>query len=134
MKSEKVIRVLEVLLVIALLGAAAYMRCRQLIPLPEEAEYLTRSYVTSNGPQTEGLGRALEVAYVYVLHGIMGLLGNRHIVALVAQIAIQLLAALLLYLATRQMAHPVPGIALLAYVAFAPEMVRLGSTNSPQLC
>lgn len=131
--SRKPLLWIEVILVIALFAAGALLRLAELPMVSEESVYPELAYVSSAGQRIPQIAHGAVYIYVWTLHLLFMLLGNKAAAAVGLQIVLQLLGALLLYFSVRKMAGKVPAVLLLAFFLLSPTQVEKAAALSPEL-
>ncbi len=125
--------VLGILLSVALLVVGFSLRAQQV----GGAEYSTSVYYEA-AKVTEGQGIPQSVHgavyfYVWLLHGVLLLLGNYASAGIWVQIVLQLAASFLLFLVVRKLVGFIAGLAVLGFCMLAPYMVDSCLVLSPDM-
>ncbi len=105
-----------------------------LLPLAgEDANYFEISKVTTDA--TDSLQSVQGSVYYYcmLLHGLFRITGNNWEAGIWLQIGLQMIGALLCYLAVRRLIGKIPAVLVLCFVLFSPGSAEAGITYSPQI-
>ncbi|MBO5337831.1 MAG: hypothetical protein J6A94_11970 [Lachnospiraceae bacterium] len=133
MSDSVVCGVVEALAVVGLLALGIYLRVDKLMTITDSVEgmvYFDAAHVAAdyNIPQVV---HGATYIYLYLLHSIFLLLGNKLVAAVSVQIFLQILAAILLYCAIRKLSGSCAGVVVTAFMMLSPYLIKESLTLSP---
>ena len=124
----------EAVFAVCVLAAGALLRFVNLERAGEDADYFQWAMVTGDPfPDRFMAATGMTGGYLYVLHGILYLLGNRYEAGIVGQILLQLAGSFLAFLGVRKMAGRETAGVLWLFLMLAPVSVKEGLTYSPRM-
>lgn len=124
--------VLEGIMIALLLIAGLLLRMEQLQHLSEDATYYEMAK-SVEGFGTPLVSHTITKLYIQLLHCLFMVFGNKWIVGIWLQIALQFLAAGLFYIAVREIAGALASVVVVAFLMLAPISVSSGLTYSPEI-
>ena len=133
LKKERFYKILEVIVVCAILGGAGLMRSLYIIdsPVLENEALLNASYVTKSGINNLTYGNSILENFMFLyLRGFMMLFGNIERVAFFAVMGLQLFTMLFVYGAVRRMSGKTAGIICITFLGFVPDYLKSVSNIS----
>lgn len=133
MSGSMVWGVVEALMVVGLLAVGIYLRVDKLMGITDAVEgmvYFDAAHVAAdyNIPQVV---HGATYIYLYLLHSIFLLLGNKLIAAVSVQIFLQILATIFLYCAIRKLSGSCAGVVVTAFMMLSPYMINDSLALSP---
>ncbi len=123
---------IEGVLFIALITAGLFFRIVNMEYAGESASYYDVAKVTEDGGIPE-VTHGATFFYVCLLRILFTVVGNKWIAGIWLQVVLQILAAILLYVAVRKLAGAVSGLILLAMMMLLSTEVMRGLTYSPHM-
>lgn len=129
----KVFLWLEGVLTAALIAAGLFLRAVRPPADPDGSVFLDLAYVSSDGQTIPLFDHGAVYFYILTLRLAFILLGNKVAVALGLQLALQMLAVLMLYFAVRKMAGRVSAVIMMAFFMLSPYMAEKTAFVSPQM-
>ncbi len=128
---------LERFLVLALFAAGIFLRVTQLQPeglaQAEKPVYLELAFISADGQGIPQFVHGAVYLYVCLLRLCFILLGNKAVVAVWLQVALQLSGVLLLHMAVRKMAGRIPAVVMVSFFMLSPYMVKKSLVLSPEM-
>ena len=130
--SPVLLAVLEGVLHVGILAAGIGIRIFSMQYAGEEAAYFDMALVAegSNIPQTV---HGATYVYLHLLRGLFLLVGNKWMAGIWLQIVLQMIAAVLMYLAIGQIGGKMSGLTFMAAMMFFPTEILRGLTYSPDM-
>lgn len=122
----------EKVVLILLMAAGAWLRIYYASPEPEDVTGYFETVKVSVGNALPQVVHGAEYFYLLFLRGVCIMFGNRLSVCLAAQIVLQFLAGLALYLGVRRLAGVIPALTMLAFMMFSGFMVKETLILSPR--
>jgi len=130
---KKIAPVLEWLVVmLGIIGAVAF-RAYMIPTAGEEAAYFEVSKVTGQSGILVQSVQGSVYFYCMLLHGLFMIVGNHWVAGIWLQIVLQMIGAVLLYLAMKRLTGVRTALIVLAVLLFSPSSVEAGITYSPQI-
>ena len=130
--SPVILSVLEGIFFVGILAAGIGIRIYNIQYAGEEASYFDMAQVTENSTIPKMVHGGSYI-YLHLLRGLFLLVGNKWMAGIWLQIALQAVAASLLYLAVSQIGTRVSGLTILAAIMFMPSEILRGLTYSPDM-
>ena len=127
-----VMAVLEGILFVGILAAGIGIRIYNIQYAGEEAAYFDMAQVAEGGSIPQMVHGGTYV-YLHLLRGLFLLVGNKWMAGIWLQIALQAIAAILLYLAVCQIGTGAAGLTFLAAIMLLPSEMLRGLTYSPDM-
>lgn len=130
--SPVLLAVLEDILHVGILAAGIGIRIFSMQYAGEEAAYFDMALVTEDSTIPQTVHGATYI-YLHLLRGLFLLVGNKWMAGIWAQIVMQMIAAVLMYLAIGQIGGKMAGLTFMAAIMFLPAEILRGLTYSPDM-
>ncbi len=119
-------------IILGIIGGVIF-RAYMLPTAGEEAAYFEVSKVTDRGGIMVQSVQGSVYYYCMLLHGLFMLVGNHWIGGIWMQIVMQMLGAVIIYLAVKRLAGSAAAAIVFGFILFAPSSVEAGINYSPQI-
>ncbi len=130
-KQQPIQSVAEAALVVVLLALGLVLRVRQMDEMGQLKAYFEMAEVVP-GKTIPQLVHGAVYFYIRLLHGVFYFLGNKFAAGIWLQIVLQLMGALVLYVATKRLSGHLAALTVLAFLTCSPYMIQKAMLLSPE--
>lgn len=130
-RNRGLLKALEVFAAAVLLGAGIMLRAQGIMDAAGQTSDYFEAAKVAEGQRIPQMVHGAVYYYVQMLHALFLLVGNHFQAALWLQVALQLLASLILFSVVRRLAGSAAALAVLGFCACSPYMVRNALNLSP---
>lgn len=124
--------IVKCLVLTLLLAVGLMLRIACIAYSGEEAAYFDTAKIVE-GTAIPQVAHGATYFYLLLLHGLFYIIGNHWMAGIWLQIALQLMAVILLYLSVRKLAGETAAVVTAAFMMLDPVMILEGLTYSPRL-
>lgn len=121
----------EGLMFVGLIAAGVLLRMAAFPP--EETNIYYEMAQVEQGKQVMPIAHGALYYYILLLHGLFTFIGNKWMAGVVLQVVLQLIAAVLLYIAVRKIGGAFVAVWTFGFIMLAPDSVRISLTYGPEM-
>lgn len=124
-------RLAETIAVLVVFVAGIVLRVLFSKNMGDEGDYFT--WASVNGKPLMSVSHGAQQLYLGLLRGLFLVIGNKYVAGIVLQIVLQVVMALIWYVAVRRMAGQIASFVLVAGIMLLPQSIQMGLVYSPKI-